>query len=106
MAVADPVFARIELVGPVPRELRHPVPLRPPQVHLARWLITIVLLFLIGLDPVRAALALILSMVPDGSPFYLPRAISAGIVTALVVVAHLLFLSRARRERQREPDAD
>jgi hypothetical protein len=97
--LADPGAAHVELVGPVPMELREPLPGHPRTMWLRlRWLMAFLLLVPTLYSLVTVPLYLF-GDDPDGELVRIPRLIGAGILLAILVVAHLWFLRRARRSR-------
>ena len=97
--MSDPATAEVQVVGPVPMELREPLPGKPRTAWLRlRWLLALVLLLptVFGLVTVPMYL---LGDDSDGELMRSPRLIGAGVLLAIVIVAHLWFLHRARRGR-------
>ena len=95
--MADPGMAEITLVGPVPMELREPLPgLRRSTVWRGlRWALAFLLLAptFYGLASMPAYL---FSDDPDGLLVRPARLIGAAIVLLILLVAHLVFLGSRR----------
>ena len=97
--MADPGMAEITLVGPVPMELREPLPGRRRSTvwRGLRWTLAFLLLAptFYGLVSVPNYL---FSDDPDGLLVRPARLIGAAVVLLILLVAHLLFL-RSRSAR-------
>jgi hypothetical protein len=100
--MADPGMAEVKLVGPVPMELREPLPGRRRPATLwrrLRWVVAFLLVVPTIFNLIAAA-SYFLGDDPDGLLMRPARLIGAAIVLVVLLVAHLLFLS-SRRPRAR-----
>jgi hypothetical protein len=99
--MSDPATAEVTLVGPVPMELVEPLQGqergRSPWRAL-RWVVAFLLVVPTIFNLVAAANYL-LGDDPDAELVRPARLIGAAILLAVLLVAHLLFLRRARRSR-------
>lgn len=100
--MSDPSMAEVTLVGPVPMELVEPLGgrRRPRPWRRLRWVLAVVLVVPTIFNLVLAVIYVI-GDEPDGALARLPRLIGAAILLVILLVAHLRFLSRARRTRAR-----
>ncbi|HEY3339342.1 MAG TPA: hypothetical protein VGK18_12620 [Propionicimonas sp.] len=95
--LADPGMAEVTLVGPVPMELREPLPgkRRPTTWRRLRWVLAFLLVVPTIFNLISAATYL-LGDDPDSALMRPARLVGAGIVLVILLVAHLLFLSSRR----------
>ena len=96
-ATDDPATADIELVGPVPTELQSADPIPPHPSRKLRSLRILIVVTLLWESVVGFVIALATTLIPNGSPEYLPRVISFCIVAAVVVLAAVIWRHRSRR---------
>jgi len=99
--LSDPATAEVTLVGPVPMELVEPLRGRergPSPWRALRWVVAFLLVVPTIFNLVVAARYL-LEDDPDGVLLRPARLIGAAVLLAILLVAHLLFLRRARRTR-------
>jgi hypothetical protein len=80
-------------------ELREPLPGRSRRLqHRVRWWLAFLVLLPTAFELAWLPVALLRDD-PDGALVRVPRIIGASVLLAIVVVAHLWFLHRARRAR-------
>jgi len=95
--LADPGMAQVELVGPVPMELREPLPglRRPITWRRLRWVLAFLLVVPTIFNLVSAA-SYLLADDADGLLMRPARLIGAATVLGILLVAHLGFLGSRR----------
>ena len=98
--MSDPATAEITLVGPVPMELVEPLggPRRPPAWRRLRWVLALLLVVPTFFNLVWVVIYLV-GDDPDSTLMRVPRLAGAGVLLAILVIAHLWFRRRARRLR-------
>jgi len=97
--MADPGMAQVELVGPVPMELREPLPgmRRPTTWRSLRWVVAFLLVVPTIFNLISAA-SYLLGQDPDSLLMGPARLIGVAMLLVVLLVAHLLFRG-ARRAR-------
>jgi len=99
--LSDPATAEVTLVGPIPMELVEPLRGQQRGPSPWRWLRWVVAFLLVvpTIFNLVAAAGYLLGDDPDGALVRPARLIGAAVLLAILVVAHLVFLRRARHAR-------
>ena len=100
--MSDPATAEITLVGPVPMELVEPLAghRHPPAWRRLRWVLAVLLVVPTFFNLVWVVMIYLVGDDPDSTLMRVPRLVGGGIILAILVIAQVWFLRRARRRRR------